>query len=43
MTKGKDDSDRASRRVLLAGTTCALGIGASDRTVKRAAAHMKIG
>ena len=42
MTKGNKDSERISRRVMLTGTTLALGIGAASASVRRAAAQTKI-
>ena len=42
MSKGSNDSERISRRVMLAGTTLALGIGAAGAAVGRAAAQTKI-
>jgi hypothetical protein len=37
-----NDSERISRRVMLAGTTLALGVGAAGAAVRRAAAQTKI-
>ncbi len=43
MTKGNnEDGERMSRRVMLAGTTLALGIGAAGAAVRSAAAQTKI-
>jgi F0F1-type ATP synthase membrane subunit c/vacuolar-type H+-ATPase subunit K len=42
MTKDNCQGERISRRVMLAGTTLALGIGATGAAVGRAAAQSKI-
>jgi hypothetical protein len=42
MTKSNNDSQRISRRAVLAGTTLAFGVGAAGAAVRRAAAQTKI-
>ncbi len=42
MTKGNNDSEHISRRAVLAGTTLALGVGATGAAVRRVAAQTKI-
>ncbi len=42
MAKSNNDSERISRRAMLAGTTLALGLGTAGAAVRRAAAQTKI-